>query len=97
MDSGASFHSTNRRDLLHNYVAIENARLYLADDSFLNIMGKSEVHIRTENGLWKLQEVRHVPDLKRNLISMGQIDNEGYTTVFGGGQWKVVKGAMVVA
>ena len=28
---------------------------------------------------------------------MGQIDDEGHTTVFGGGQWKVIKGTMVVS
>ena len=83
--------------MLHNYIAIKHGRLYLADDSYLDIMGKGEVHTWTENGLWKLLEVRHVLDLKRKLISMGQIDDEGYTTVFGGGQWKVIKGALVVA
>ena len=63
----------------------------------MEIAGKGEVHIRIANGTqWKLQEVRHVPGLKINLISMSRIDSAGYTTVFGGGSWKVIKGAMIV-
>ena len=34
---------------------------------------------------------------KKNLISVGQLDNTGYATEFGKGSWKIVKGAMVVA
>ena len=31
------------------------------------------------------------------LISVGQLDKEGYRVTFGDGQWKVVKGNLVVA
>ena len=44
-----------------------------------------------------MTKARHVPKLMRNLISIGQLDDEGYTTTFGDGAWKVSKGAMVVA
>jgi hypothetical protein len=44
-----------------------------------------------------LQKVRHVPKLKRNLISVGQLDTEGHAILFVGGTWKITKGAMVVA
>ena len=54
------------REGMQPKVAIEKAKLYLADDSCLNILDKGEVHIRTDNGLWKRQEVRHVPNLKWN-------------------------------
>ena len=97
LDSGASFHSTSCRELLHSYVAEKYGKVYLADNEPLEITGKGEVHTRTANETqWKLQEVRHVPGLKRNLIFMSQIDSAGYTTVFGGGSWKVIKGAMIV-
>ena len=35
--------------------------------------------------------------LKRNLISVGQLDDEGHLVIFMGGLWKITKGAMVVA
>ena len=39
----------------------------------------------------------HIPNLKRNLISVGQLDDEGHATLFAGGTWKVTKGVKVLA
>ncbi|KAL8140772.1 hypothetical protein V2J09_006793 [Rumex salicifolius] len=39
----------------------------------------------------------HIPGLKRNLLSVGQMDEEGYFVIFGGGAWKITKGSMVIA
>ena len=44
-----------------------------------------------------LQKVRHILDLRRNLISVGQLDDEGHAILFVDGTWKVTKGAMVLA
>ena len=44
-----------------------------------------------------MEKVRHIPDLRRNLISVGQLDDEGHTILFVGGTWKVTKGARVLA
>ena len=47
--------------------------------------------------VWKINKVRHVSKLLRNLISIGQLDDEDYTTTFDNNSWKVSMGAMVVA
>ncbi|GKE71997.1 hypothetical protein Tco_1530069, partial [Tanacetum coccineum] len=39
----------------------------------------------------------YIPSLKRRLISVGQLDEEGYHVGFGDQQWKVTKGSLVVA
>ena len=44
-----------------------------------------------------MEKVRHIPDLRRNLISVGQLDDEGHAILFVGGTWKVTKGARVLA
>ncbi|KAH9760757.1 Integrase catalytic domain-containing protein [Citrus sinensis] len=41
-------------------------------------------------------EVRHVNGLKKNLLSLGQIDNHGYKTHVENGIMKIVKGALVL-
>jgi hypothetical protein len=41
-------------------------------------------------------EVRHVPDMSKNLISLTTLDLGGCKFVFGDGVLKVVKGALIV-
>ena len=47
--------------------------------------------------VWLLEKVRHIPNLRRNLISVGQLDDEGHAILFVSGTWKVTKGARVLA
>lgn len=43
-----------------------------------------------------LKEVKHVPDLRKNIISIGQLGIEGFITTFTDKTWKVNKGALVI-
>ena len=98
LDSGASFHTTPHQNILRNYVTGDYGVVYLADGEPLKIIGIGDVEIKLSNGsIWKLQQVRHVPELKKNLISVGQLDESGHSINFAGGMWKVSKGAMVLA
>ncbi|KAL5819203.1 hypothetical protein ACOSQ4_023045 [Xanthoceras sorbifolium] len=98
LDSGASFHATPCREIMENYVNGNFGKVHLADDETLKIVGKGDIRLKLPNGsTWKLQGVRHIPGLKRNLISIGQLDGEGYCTTFSGCEWKITKGALVVA
>ena len=59
--------------------------MHLADGLVLDVVGMGDVLILLPNGsVWLLEKVRHIPDLRRNLISVG-------------GTWKVTKGARVLA
>nr|TKR86343.1 hypothetical protein D5086_0000239010 [Populus alba] len=98
LDSGASFHCTPHNEMLQNYVGGDHGVVYLADGTPLNIVGIGDVQIKTMNGsIWTLQNVRHVPELKKKLISVGQLDDSGHSILFAGGMWKVSNGAMVLA
>ncbi|RVW58633.1 Retrovirus-related Pol polyprotein from transposon TNT 1-94 [Vitis vinifera] len=64
----------------------------------LECCGSRRCPISLPNGsVWLLENVRHIPDLRRNLISVGQLDDEGHAILFVGGTWKVTKGARVLA
>ena len=41
--------------------------------------------------------MRHIARLMQNLISIGQLDDEGHNMTFASGSWKVSKEAMVIA
>ena len=72
--------------------------MYLADGSTLDVVGLRDVRISLPNGsVWLLEKVRHILDLRRNLISIGQLDDEGHAVLFVGGTWKVTKGVKVLA
>eukprot|EP00253_Pinus_taeda_P032618 PITA_32618 len=45
---------------------------------------------------WLLKEVWHVPNLKKNMISTGQLGGEGCVTTFTDKTWKVTKGSLVI-
>ncbi|KAK3005783.1 hypothetical protein RJ639_017384 [Escallonia herrerae] len=63
-----------------------------------SIVGKRKVKIKLSNGgTLILNDVRHIPELQKNLIYVSWLDREGYFVAFGEKQWKVTKGSMVVA
>ena len=43
------------------------------------------------------KDVRHVSDIMLNLISVGWLDDEGYSGSFQNGMWKFCKGNLIVA
>jgi hypothetical protein len=98
LDSGASFHPTAIHEVLEKYVAENFFKVFLANGSALDIVGMCDVRIRVHSDLvWKLQKVRHVSELKENLISMGQLDEEWHAISFYGSKWKVSTGAKILA
>nr|CAN80991.1 hypothetical protein VITISV_021529 [Vitis vinifera] len=98
LDSGASFHTTPHREIMQNYVANDFGKVYLVYGSAMDVVGLGDVRILLPNGsIWLLEKVRYIPDLMRNLISVGQLDDEGHAILFVGGTWKVTKGARILA
>jgi hypothetical protein len=51
---------------------------------------------QTNGNQWLLKEVRHVPYLRKNLISMGKLESEGCIYTFTDKAWKVTKGSLVI-
>ena len=77
VDSGASFHATPHRKHFVDYVQGDFGQVYLSDYTPWKIVGMGKVKIKQCNGnQWLLKEVRHVPYLRKNLISTGQLVSE---------------------
>jgi hypothetical protein len=56
-----------------------------------------KVQIKKKNGnQWLLKEVRHVPDLRKNIISIGHLASEGCVSTFIDKAWKVTKGSPMI-
>ena len=96
MDSGCIFHMTLNREFLINFQKSDGRKLLLGDNGVCDVKGTGSVQIATHDGMIiMLANVRYVPELKRNLISLGELDRSGYTIKFGNGVMKVTKGSLV--
>jgi hypothetical protein len=58
-------------------------------------MGKVKIKQRNGNK-WLLKEVRHVLDLRKNIISTGKLESEVCISIFIDKVWKVTKGSLVI-
>ena len=69
----------------------------MGNDHALEIVGVGTVKIKMYDGTVRtIQEVRHLKGLKKNLLSVGQLDDLRCKIHIEGGILKVVRGALVV-
>ena len=96
IDSGASFHVTPHREWFSSY-AVTHGTVKLGDSYKLDIQGIGDVKLAMSNGMeFVLHNVRHVPQITKSLISAGQLDDLGYTTVLGNGSWLIKQQNLVI-
>ncbi|KAE8693888.1 putative pentatricopeptide repeat-containing protein [Hibiscus syriacus] len=79
LDSGCSYHITPNREWFSTYRPVNYGSVYLGDDRCCNIVGIGDVRIKMHDGSVRtLSGVRHIPDLKKNLISLGTLHKNGF-------------------
>ncbi|GKA28690.1 hypothetical protein Tco_0714935 [Tanacetum coccineum] len=97
MDSGASFHATICMGMMKNFQPLLG-KVRLTDMKVLDIVGIRDVVLKNTFGTeWIMKNVRYISSLKRKLISIGQLDNEGYHIGFGDQMWRVTRGSQIYA
>ena len=70
----------------------------MGNNSYADIMGIGDICVETNIGYTlELKNVRHVLDMRLNLISTHILDKEGYGNYFGDGKWRLSKGSLVLA
>ena len=97
MDSGCSFHMTPNGGWFEDYKEINGGQVLLGNNKPCKVIGIGSVRIKTHDGIERiLLDVRHVPELTRNLISLGMLDQHGFSWKGEKGVLKVSKGLLVV-
>ena len=62
------------------------------------VLGIGNVILVTHTGSkLVLKDVRHVPDVRLDIISIGKLDDEGYPNHFSARRWKLAKGSQIIA
>ena len=69
----------------------------MGNDSVCQIVGIGDVRMTMYDGQERtLSNVRHVPDLKKNLLSLGALEAQGCRFIGEGGGVTVIKGAITI-
>ncbi|KAM1906652.1 hypothetical protein ACFX14_026396 [Malus domestica] len=94
VDSGCSNHMTGDKQKLQNLSEYKGGRVGVtADNSRLPIahIGKTIVTPRYNSNQVPLQDVYHVPGMKKKLLSMAQLTSSGHYVLFGPREVKVYR------
>ena len=94
----ASYHTTPRMNFFATYRSGNFGVVKMSNYSKANIIGMGDIYIKTNLGYkLVLKDMRHMVDLRLNLISVRRLDDEDYDSKFHKGQWKLSKDSLIVA
>ena len=98
LDTACTFHMCPHRDWFNTFDSTTSAGSVLGfDNSPCKIEGIGSIRIKMFDGIIRtLTDVRYIPKMKRNLISMSALDAKGYKYSGGDSVLKVTKGSLVV-
>ncbi|KAJ8498998.1 hypothetical protein OPV22_009550 [Ensete ventricosum] len=78
-DIGASYHATPQREFFATYRSENFGVVKMGNYGTTDIIGMRDIHIKTNLGCkLVLKDVRHVVDLRLNLIFVGRLDDEDF-------------------
>jgi hypothetical protein len=79
LDTAATFHMTNSLSAFASYTPRNDARSVETADGARNaIKAVGTVILEVDDGTLTLQDVRYIPSLNTSLISVGQLEQQGY-------------------
>ncbi|KAM3338113.1 putative protein isoform X1 [Capsicum galapagoense] len=95
--SACSFHMCPNKDLFSIYDLVEGGVVLVGNNVACKIVGTGTVRIKIHDGIVKtLINVRCVPELKKNLISLGTLESLGCKYTGEGGVLEVSRGGLMV-
>ena len=97
LDSGCSFHMTPNKDWFESLEEFDGGQVVLVNNKCYEVKGVGTMRIKMHDGIERLlQQVKYITSLKRNLISLGTLDMNGYSYKASGGVMTVVNGSLVI-
>lgn len=79
LDTGCSNHMCGDKSAFSTLDESYQDNVKFGDNSKVSVMGKGDVSIQTKEGITQtISNVLLVPDLKTNLLSIGQLQEKGY-------------------
>ncbi|GJT81401.1 retrovirus-related pol polyprotein from transposon TNT 1-94 [Tanacetum coccineum] len=98
LDSGATCHVATRKDYYSSYTPGDFGVVRMGNTRLSRIAGIGDICLKFDTGMeLVLHNVKHVPDMRLNIISTGLLDEDGYHNSSGNGLWKVTLGSLIMA
>lgn len=96
LDSAASNHTCPHKEWFSTYEE-GGSTVTMANGEVCKVEGIGSIRVRTHTGrVVRLNQVRHVPQLKKNLISLPEVTKKGYMFSGRGDELSVWKGSLEV-
>jgi hypothetical protein len=98
LDMGATNHMTGERSTFSELDTKVHGSVRFGDNSIVGIEGRSTMMLKCKNGEHKaLTTVYHIPWLTASIVSLGQLEEDGYQILLFGGYLKIwdVKGRLM--
>eukprot|EP00253_Pinus_taeda_P028318 PITA_28318 len=82
LDSGCSNHMTGNEKLFSAKDGSFKSKIQLGDDKSLEVAAKGAMEVQTKEGIKSIHDIYYTPQLKHNLLSVGQLCEKNYKVVF---------------
>jgi len=89
LDSGCSNHMSGHKNFFLELDENFHRSVKLGDNSSIDVLGKGRIHLQVNNSSQVISEVFYIPDLKNNLLSIGQLQEKGLAILFKNNKCKV--------
>lgn len=96
LDTGCTFHMAPRRDIFLSLKEMSSGKVQMVNNSVSKIKGIGLVRFDNQDGTtFFLYDVRFMPEISRNLISLGSLKDKDCKFKGSNGVLKVIKGCIV--
>ncbi|KAK2968054.1 hypothetical protein RJ640_015236 [Escallonia rubra] len=98
-DAGVVEDNSDGADVLSfaTYRSFDGGKVLMGNDVTCKVVGIGSIQIRMHDGIVRtLTDVRHVPELRKILISLGTLNSNGCSYRAAGGVMRIMKSALVV-
>ncbi|KAH9723173.1 Integrase catalytic domain-containing protein [Citrus sinensis] len=97
LDSGCTYHMCPNKGWSSSFKELDGGVVFMGNDNACKTMGIGTIQLKNHDGsIQVLTDVRYVPSLKKNLISLGVLESKGRTITLRDELLKVVAGALTV-
>jgi hypothetical protein len=97
LDSGCTYHMCPNKDWFCDFENVNGGQVLMGNHMACQVKGIGTITLRVkDNNVLVLEKTRYVPDLQRNLISLGVLDDLNYDIMINAGYIKILRNSHLI-